>query len=114
MKLMRTLPRSFCLRAAARGRLRGRGPENRLSTAPVKEYALKGEIVSLVPQGQAANIKHEKIDGWMEAMTMEFPVKDKSEFDSLRVGDRITATVFVQDSGLLDRPHPSQDRAVTR
>ena len=76
----------------------GGGQKTASSTAPVKEYQLKGEIVSLVPQGQAANIKHEKIDGWMEAMTMEFPVKDKSEFDSLRVGDRIAATVFVQDS----------------
>jgi protein SCO1/2 len=68
------------------------------SNAPIKEYTLKGEVVSLVPRSQAANIKHEKIEGWMEAMTMEFPVKDKAEFDTLRPGDRITAIVYVQDA----------------
>ena len=42
-------------------------------------------------------IKHQKIEGWMEAMTMEFPVKDTEYFRSLNSGDRITATVFVRD-----------------
>ena len=32
-------------------------------------------------QEQSALIKHEKIDDWMEAMTMDFPIKDKAEFD---------------------------------
>jgi Cu/Ag efflux protein CusF len=32
----------------------------------------------------------------MEAMTMDYPVKDQVEFDALHAGDRITATVFVQ------------------
>jgi Cu/Ag efflux protein CusF len=32
----------------------------------------------------------------MEAMTMEYQVKDQSEFGTLHVGDHITATVFVQ------------------
>jgi Cu/Ag efflux protein CusF len=32
----------------------------------------------------------------MEAMTMEYPVKDKTEFDKLRTGEKISATVFVQ------------------
>jgi Cu/Ag efflux protein CusF len=32
----------------------------------------------------------------MEAMTMEFPVKDQAEFDKLRAGETINATVFVQ------------------
>ena len=29
-------------------------------------------------------------------MTMEFPVKDAKEFESLRAGEKINATVFVQ------------------
>jgi len=33
----------------------------------------------------------------MEAMTMEYPIKDESELAKLHVGDHITATVFVQD-----------------
>lgn len=44
-----------------------------------------------------AVIQHEAIEGWMEAMTMEFPVRDKSEFAKLAEGRRIKAIVEVQD-----------------
>ena len=44
-----------------------------------------------------AVIKHDTIEGWMEAMTMEFPVRDKAEFAKLGEGKRIRATVHVQD-----------------
>jgi protein SCO1/2 len=64
---------------------------------PGKRYILNGEVVKLDPATQTATIKGEKIDGWMEAMTMEYPVKDKAEFAKLKPGDRITATVFVSD-----------------
>jgi|SRR5580704_1835245 hypothetical protein len=64
------------------------------SAAPVRQYKLEGVVVSLDPQGHIAKIKGEKIEGWMEAMTMEYPVKDG--FGTLHVGDHITATVFVQ------------------
>jgi Cu/Ag efflux protein CusF len=36
----------------------------------------------------------------MEAMTMEFPVKDPADFAKLRRGLRIHASVFVQESDL--------------
>jgi Cu/Ag efflux protein CusF len=32
----------------------------------------------------------------MEAMTMEYPVKDQAEFDKLHTGETINATVYVQ------------------
>jgi protein SCO1/2 len=67
------------------------------SNASIKRYAMRGEVVRLEPQRQIAVIKHEKIEGWMEAMTMEFPVRDKSEMAKLAEGKRIGATVFVQD-----------------
>ena len=63
---------------------------------PVAEYQMRGEVVSLDPAGQLATVKHGKIEGWMEAMTMEFPVKEQPEFDKLRAGEKINATVFVQ------------------
>jgi len=64
------------------------------SKPPVERFKLDGVVVSLDPQAHIAKIKGEKIEGWMDAMTMEYPVKDG--FDTLHVGDRITATVFVQ------------------
>ena len=63
---------------------------------PIRQYALHGEVLRLDSQGRIAAIKHEKIGDWMEAMTMEFPVKDQPEFDKLRAGEKINATVFVQ------------------
>lgn len=66
-------------------------------SAPVREYQLVGEVVRLDVVHRVATIKHQAIKGWMEAMTMEYPVRDKTEFAKLHVGDRITATVFVQD-----------------
>ena len=65
--------------------------------AGVKRYVLRGEVKSLDAKEQVATIKHEKIDGWMEAMTMEFPIRDKAEFAKLAPGKRIRATVHVKD-----------------
>jgi Cu/Ag efflux protein CusF len=63
---------------------------------PVKQYAMHGEVLRLDADGKIAAIKAGKIGDWMEAMTMEYPVKDKAEFDKLHTGDKINATVFVQ------------------
>ena len=63
---------------------------------PVKQYAMHGEVLGLDSQGKIAAIKAGKIGDWMEAMTMEYPVKEQPEFDKLHVGDKIDATVYVQ------------------
>ena len=67
------------------------------SGKPDEIYDLRGAIVRLTPEDQVALIDHEEIPGWMAAMTMEFPVKDKAEFGRLKVGDRIEAKVHVRD-----------------
>jgi protein SCO1/2 len=66
------------------------------SNVAVEKYKLDGVVVSLDPQAHIAKINGQKIEGWMDAMTMEYPLKDPAEFTSLHVGDHITATVFVQ------------------
>ena len=63
---------------------------------PVRQYPLHGEVLRLDAQGKIAAIKHEAIGDWMGPMTMEFPVKDAKEFETLRAGEKINATVFVQ------------------
>ena len=67
------------------------------STAPIHRYQLAGEILRLDPAAHVAVIRHGPIPGWMEAMTMEYKVEEENEYTKLRVGDQITATVFVQD-----------------
>jgi Cu/Ag efflux protein CusF len=61
-----------------------------------KTYELRGQVVSLSPETKTATIKHEKIGDWMDAMTMEFPVKDAAEFAKLQPDQKITATVHVR------------------
>jgi Cu/Ag efflux protein CusF len=58
-------------------------------------YPLTGKVVSLDAQHQTATVDAAAIPNFMEAMTMEYPVKSKSDFESLHVGERITATVDV-------------------
>lgn len=62
-----------------------------------KRYPMQGEVKSLDTAAKTATISAGKIGDWMEAMTMEYPVKPDSDFQKLHVGDRIEATVVVQD-----------------
>jgi Cu/Ag efflux protein CusF len=54
--------------------------------APAKTYQMRGAV-----------IHNEKINGWMDSMTMEFPVHDASLLNGLKPGDHIVATVHVKD-----------------
>ncbi len=60
----------------------------------VKRYVLKGKVVKLEKAPQRVEVDHEKIEGFMDAMTMPFAVKDEANFDKLQVGDQITATLI--------------------
>lgn len=63
---------------------------------PEKHYQLSGVVLGLNAKDQTANIEHGPIEGWMEGMTMEYPILSKQEFDRLHPGDHITATVNVR------------------
>lgn len=65
---------------------------------PKSRYALRGEVLSLRPANRIAVIKHEKIEGWMDAMTMDFPVPDAEQYALLKERMKIRATVQVNDA----------------
>ena len=65
-----------------------------------RHYALKGKIVALNAQDRTAAVNAAAIPNFMEAMTMDYPIKSKSDFTRLHVGDSITATVDVSNDGL--------------
>jgi Cu/Ag efflux protein CusF len=64
-----------------------------------RQYSLRGVVVRLDPKSNLASIKGEKIDGWMDAMTMEYPVENRAEYQALRKDEKITATVNVTSEG---------------
>jgi Cu/Ag efflux protein CusF len=61
-----------------------------------KRYPMEGDVVALDPSSKTATIKAGKIGDWMEAMTMEYPVKPDAEFAKLKTGAHIKATVVVE------------------
>ncbi len=67
-----------------------------------KHYTLTGKVLSLNSKDQTASIEGAAIPDYMEAMTMSYPIASKSEFESLRAGEQIQATVNVYDSGDYD------------
>ncbi len=64
---------------------------------PKQRYQLRGKVLRLRPEARIASIDHEKIEGWMEAMTMEFPIPKEEDFARLKEGAVIRATVNVND-----------------
>ena len=65
------------------------------SRTPPKRYPMQGDVRGLDAQTKTATIAAGKIEGWMEAMTMDYPVKPDAEFAKLHIGDHVEATVVV-------------------
>lgn len=60
-----------------------------------RRYQLTGKIVSVEHELKQVTIEHEEIKGYMEAMTMPFPLKDEKLLGKVKKGDRIQATVVI-------------------
>lgn len=63
-----------------------------------KRFPMSGELISLDDKNKVAVIKHGEIKGFMEAMTMGFPVPDAAQWAKLKPGMKLNATV-------VDRPN---------
>jgi Cu/Ag efflux protein CusF len=87
MTLLRSLPFVLLLALAGCGE----------HSAPARRLPMHGVVKALDAPSKTATIDAEKIDDWMEAMAMEYSVKPDSEFQKLHVGDKIEATVVVED-----------------
>ncbi|MBS1791146.1 MAG: copper-binding protein [Acidobacteria bacterium] len=62
---------------------------------PERRYQLTGKIVSVERELKQVTIEHETIKGYMEAMTMPFPLRDEKLLGRVKPGDKIQATVVV-------------------
>jgi mono/diheme cytochrome c family protein/Cu/Ag efflux protein CusF len=76
-----------------------RAPESRQTPAGPQRYKLKGKIISIDRKLQVATVEHEAIEGYMEAMTMHFPLKDARVSETLKPGDMIEGTLVVAAAG---------------
>ena len=60
-----------------------------------RSFDVRGVVQEVKPDGKTAVIKHEAIQGYMEAMTMPFDVKATNEFAGVQRGDEIRFRLIV-------------------
>ena len=70
------------------------------SKGKAKSYTFQGKVEAVTTKGLTVN--GEKVEGWMEAMTMSYPVDKPEALKMIKVGDRIMATVYDGDITLHD------------
>lgn len=63
-----------------------------------KRYPLTGKVIGVNKTEHTATINHEAIPGYMDAMTMEFAVKNAADLERMKPGDRVTGDLVVTDS----------------
>jgi protein SCO1/2 len=68
------------------------------NSSTAKRYQLKGKVVSVYRTAKTAKIDHEAIEGFMPAMTMDFPVHADWVWDDLIPGSEIRAELVVDES----------------
>lgn len=64
-----------------------------------KRYELKGKVVSVDKAQKKAKIEHEEVKGFMEPMTMDFPIHEDWIWDDLVPGSEIKAELVVDNAG---------------
>lgn len=84
--------------------------------ANVKRYDLRGKVISVDKAAKRARIDHEEVPGFMERMTMDFPIKEDWVWNDLVPGVEIRADLVVDSSakdpywlekiGIIAAPNP--------
>ena len=88
---------------------------NQLSSA-IKRYPLKGKVVSVDRTAKKAKIDHETVEGYMPAMTMDFPIHADWVWDDLVPGSEVRAELvidntskdpyYLENLGIVAAPNP--------
>jgi Cu/Ag efflux protein CusF len=69
-----------------------RGEHKRRGQGEGKGMTFHGKVEAVTDKGLTIN--GEKMEGWMDAMTMSYPVDKPDVLKKVKVGDTIMATVF--------------------
>jgi protein SCO1 len=80
---------SGCSNGAARPR------DEFVARADAKRYDLKGKVVRADLTNRKVTLAHDAIPDYMDAMTMEFSVKEKWAIEQMGAGDSVQATLVV-------------------
>jgi len=72
--------------------------QNQNASADAKRYNLKGKVVAVDKSKKKATIAHEEIPGYMQAMTMDFPIRADWVWEDLIPGAEISRADLVVDN----------------
>ena len=94
------------------------GTSSENTSASAKRYPLKGKVISVDKAAKKAKIEHEEVRGFMEAMTMDFPIHEDWVWNDLLPGCEIRAELVVDNTakdpfwlekiGIIQLPGPDQ------
>ena len=62
-----------------------------------KTYTFRGKVAAVDANAKRLTVANEKIEGWMDAMTMGYAVDKEDVFKRVKPGDQITAKVYDGD-----------------
>ena len=62
-----------------------------------KSFTFHGKVESIDAPSKSMTVDGDKVDGWMEAMSMKYTVDNADVFKTVKVGDTIEATVYDGD-----------------
>lgn len=65
-----------------------------------KSFTFHGKVEKVNTAANSLTVEGEKVDGWMDAMTMDYKVDDPAVLKKVKPGDQITATVYEGDMSL--------------
>lgn len=68
------------------------------SASGKKTFTFHGKVEAVSSDGLTVN--GDKVEGWMDAMTMKYKVDDPKILKKVKAGDEITATVYEGDFSL--------------
>lgn len=96
----------------------GGGSNSDRDNAALARYPLKGKVVSVNKAEKKAKVDHEAIEGFMPAMTMDFPIRADWVWEDLTPGADIRAELVVdktakdpywlENIGIVAAPNPNQ------
>ena len=62
-----------------------------------KSFTFHGKVESIDAPSKSMTVDGDKVEGWMEAMSMKYQVDNADVFKAVKVGDSIEATVYDGD-----------------
>src|SRR5215831_8064320 len=71
--------------------------QNKTPPAGKKEHVFKGKVEKVDLTNKTFTVNGEKVEGWMDSMTMSYVPDKEDVLKKVKVGDQITAKVYDGD-----------------